>query len=134
MYFISDESGSSFISETFTLPKDWQVTFDPNSDAYKAIDLVACAERTAAKQVKMCDGYKIHGKPTDNKVRMHTATYEVTVHEATTGKELAKKKIEATDSDCPMVSSFDDKHQTKNDYANPPDADVTNFLKAYVRP
>jgi hypothetical protein len=85
------------------LPGDWTVLFSPDHDALRAIDLVVCARRTAAQEVKVCDGYKDDDKPTQNTVRWHTATYELSVREARTGKELATTTVEATDAGLPDV-------------------------------
>ena len=121
-----------FLDQSSTLPGDWTVQFSPDRDALRAIDLVACARRTAAQQVKVCDGYETDDKPTDNKVRWHTATYELSVREATTGRELAKTTIEATDSDCPMFQTFDGDSDTVDGYASLPDSAVTDFLRQHI--
>jgi hypothetical protein len=108
------------------------VQFSPSSDAFRAIDLVACARRTAAPEVKICDGYKTDGKPTQNKVRWHTATYELSLREAKTGKKLAETTLEATDSDCPMFENFDNPSDTVDDYASLSDSAVADFLRPHI--
>ena len=117
-----------------SLPPDWTVLFSPTSDALKAIDLVACAKRTAAKEVKLCSDYKDDGKPSQNKVRWHTATYELSVREAATGKILAQKTIEATDASCPMFYMFGSKDEVADGFASLSDSAVTDFLKPFVKP
>jgi hypothetical protein len=121
-----------FTDQSSSLPGDWTVLFSAQGDALKAIDLVVCARRTAATQVKVCDGYKNHDKPTENKVRWHTATYELSVREARTGKTLAETTAEATDSSCPMFMSFDGDSETVDAYASLPNATVADFLRPHM--
>ncbi|MEO6388728.1 MAG: hypothetical protein ABIT16_12540 [Croceibacterium sp.] len=132
LYFRTYED--DFTDQSSSLPADWTVLFSPERDALSAIDLVVCARRTAERQVKLCDGFKIDGKETQNKVRWHTATYAVSVREATTGKELAQTTLEATDSDCPMFMSFDGDSDTVDGYASLSDSAVTDFLKPHIAP
>ena len=120
------------MDQSSTLPPDWTVLFSPDEDALKAIDVVACAKRTAAREVKVCDGYETDDKPTQNKVRWHTATYELSVREATTGRELATTTIEATDSDCPMFMTFDGDSDTVDGYASLSDSAVADFLRPHI--
>ena len=80
----------------------------------------------------MCDEYQNDGRDTANVVRWHTATYEFSVMEATTGKTLAETTVEATDSDCPMFMSFDDDSETVDAYASLPDSAVTDFLRPHI--
>jgi hypothetical protein len=121
---LSDRSSS--------LPGDWTVQYSPAGDPFKAIDLVACARRTAAQQVKICDKYKTNGSGTQNKVRWHTATYELSVFEAKTGKKLGTTTLQATDAECPMFENFSGDSDTIDDYASPSDSAVADFLRAYV--
>ena len=130
LYFATYED--DFTDRSSSLPGDWTVLFSPDSDALAAIDLVACARRTAARQVKICDEYENDGSDTENKVRWHTATYELSVMEAKTGKKLAETTIEATDSDCPMFMSFDSDSETVDAYASPSDTAVADFLKPHI--
>lgn len=132
LYFETYKDG--YTDRSSSLPQDWTVQFSPDSDAYAAIDLVACAKRTAAQEVKICDGYKNDGKPTQNKVRWHTATYLLSVMEATTGKKLAETTLEATDTDCPMFMNFDGDSETVDGYDTLSDAAVVEFLKPHVAP
>lgn len=124
----------SLLEQSSTLPADWTVTFDANSDAYAKIDLVACAVRTAEVFVKECDGYEKDDQPTNNKVRRHTATYKLTVHEATTGKELGSTTLEGTDDTCPMFMSFEGTDDTQDSFAPPKDDEVVAFMKPFVQP
>ena len=122
-----------FLDQSSSLPNDWTVQFTPDKDAYQAVDLVVCARRTAQRELKICDGYKDDGKPTQNKVRWHTATYELSVHEARTGKKLGEKTAEATDSDCPMFMNFDGTSDTVDAYASLPDSTVADFLRPHMK-
>jgi hypothetical protein len=121
-----------FSDHSSSLPADWTVQFSPSSDAFRAIDLVVCAKRTAAKEVKVCDKYKTNGKEGQNKVRWHTATYALTLWEAKTGKKLAETTLEAADTDCPMFENFQSDSDTVDDYASPSNAAVADFLRPHM--
>jgi hypothetical protein len=122
------------MDQSSSLPGDWTVLFSPDSDALRAVDLVVCARRTAAQEVKVCDGYESDDKPTQNKVRWHTATYELSVREATTGKTLAETTVEASESDCPMFWNFGGDSDTDDGYASLPDTAVADFLRPHIAP
>jgi len=121
-----------FTDKSSSLPPDWTVQFSPVRDALKAIVLVACSRRTAARQVKICDQYENDKNATKNRVRWHTATYELSVREARTGRKLAETTVEATDSDCPMFMMFDSDSDTVDAYASLSDSAVADFLKPHV--
>lgn len=123
-----------YTDSSTTIPADWTVQFTPDSDAYAAVDLVACAKRTAVKEVKVCDGYEKDDKPTQNTVRWHTATYELSVYESKSGKMLGQTTLEANSTDCPMFQTFNGNADTVDGYASPVDSAVTEFLKQYVAP
>jgi hypothetical protein len=122
-----------FTDRSSSLPGDWTVQWSQEGDALRAIDLVVCARRTAAKEAKICDGYKDDDKPTQNKVRWHTATYELSLWEAKTGKQLASSTAEATSTSCPMFMSFDGNAETVDAYASLSDTVVTDFLKPHIK-
>jgi len=124
----------SLLDQSSQLPGDWTITFDANSNAYAAVDVVACAVRTSDAFVKECDGYEKDDKPTNNKVRVHTAKYHLTVREATTGKELAQTDVSGDNADCPMLQSFDGNNDTVDSYASPTKEEVVAFLKPFVQP
>jgi hypothetical protein len=130
LYFATYED--DFTDRSSSLPGDWTVQFSPEGDALRAIDLVVCARRTAARQVKVCDGYQNDGRPTQNSVRWHTATYELSVREARTGRQLAQSTAEATNSDCPMFMSFDNDSEAVDAYASLPDSAVTDFVRPHI--
>jgi hypothetical protein len=131
LYFATYED--DLTDRSSSLPGDWTVQWSAEGDALRAIDLVACARRTAAREVKICDGYQNDGRPTRNRVRWHTATYELSVREARTGRQLGETTaIEATDSDCPMFANFDDDSETIDRYASPSDSAVADFLRPHI--
>lgn len=120
------------MDKSSSLPRDWTVLFSANGDALRAVDLVVCARRTAAREVRICDGFQSNGRPTQNRVRWHTATYELSVREARTGRELAKTSLEATDSDCPMFMTFQGDSETVDGYASLSDSAVADFLRPHM--
>jgi hypothetical protein len=130
LYFVPYKD--DLTDQSTSLPDDWTVRYSPNADAFRAVDLVVCARRTAAPQVKICDGYKDNGRASQNKVRWHTATYELSVREARTGRTLAEKTVDATDSDCPWFVSFDNDTETVDAYASLSDSAVADFLRPHI--
>jgi hypothetical protein len=132
LYFETYED--DLMDQSSTLPGDWTIQWSQEGDALRGIDLVVCARRTAAQEVKVCDGYEDDDQPTQNKVRWHTATYEVSVREATTGKELATTTMEATDADCPMFWTFDGDEDTEDGYASLSDTAVADFARPHIAP
>jgi hypothetical protein len=126
--------GGELVEDTSTLPQDWMVQFDANADAYANVDTVACVEVKDEQPVKECTGYQDNGHDTANKVNLKSATYSVSVHEATTGKVLGTTELTGSDDSCPTVVSFENDSQTK-DYDAPPSADdLVTFLKPFVQP
>ena len=133
LYFTTYED--DFTDRSSSLPGDWTVQWSPSGDALRAIDLVVCARRTAAREVKICDGYQNDGRPTQNRVRWHTATYELSVREARTGRQLGDTAtVEATDSDCPMFRNFDSDSETVDGFASLSDSAVADFLRPHMTP
>lgn len=121
-----------FTDRSSSLPGDWTVTWSPSGDALRAIDLVVCARRTAARQMRVCDGYQNNGRPTQNRVNWHSATYELSVREAKTGRQLAQTTLEATASDCPMFQTFHSDTETVDAYASLSDSAVADFLRPHI--
>jgi hypothetical protein len=122
-----------FMDRSSSLPGDWTVQWSPNGDALQAIDLVVCARRTAAREVRLCDQYRNNGRDTGNRVRWHTATYELSVREARTGRQLGQTTtVEATDSDCPMFQTFRSESETVDAYASLSDSVVADFLRPHM--
>jgi hypothetical protein len=133
LYFATYEDGLT--DRSSSLPRDWTVQWSPSGDALTAIDLVVCARRTAAREVKICDGYQNDGRPTQNRVRWHTATYELSVREARTGRQVGETStVEATGSDCPMLVSFDNDSETVDQYASLSESAVADFLRPHMTP
>jgi hypothetical protein len=129
----SSYSGS-LTEDTTTLPSDWVVQFDANTDAYAKADTVACVQVKSGQPLKQCTGYQNNGHDTKNKVDLRTATYTVTAHEATTGKVLGQTELTGTDDSCPMFMTFDDENQTKSYDAPPSKDELIAFLKPFVQP
>lgn len=122
-----------FMDRSSSLPRDWTVQWSPNGDALQAIDVVVCARRTAAREVRVCDQYRSNGRDTGNRVRWHTATYELSVREARTGRQLGETRtVEATDSDCPMFQTFRGEGETVDAYASLSDSVVADFLRPHM--
>jgi len=102
LYFATYED--SILDQSTELPADWSVTFSATGDALQAVDLVACAVRSAEQLVRTCTGYQDDGKDTGNEVRWHTATYDVSVREATTGTVLDQSLSRRTTRTAPAWS------------------------------
>ena len=122
-----------FVDHSLALPKAWRE--EPSRDdggSLKGVDLVVCARRTAARQLKVCEGYERDGKPTQAKVRWHAATYQLTAVEARTGRKLAEKTVEATNGQCPMEMLFLEDTDSSDEYATLSDAVVTEFVSPHM--
>lgn len=130
LYFRTYED--DFTDQSSSLPGDWTVAWSPDGDTLTAIDIVVCARRTAARQVKVCDGYEDDGQATANQVRWHTATYDLSARDARTGAVLGRTTVEATDTDCPMLQMFDDNSETVDGYASLSDTVVTDFVRQHI--
>ncbi len=122
-----------FLDQSSSLPRDWTIQWSPEGDALRGIDIVVCARRTAAREVRVCDGYQNHGAPTQNRVRWHTATYELSVREARTGRQLGQTTtVEATASECPSFMTFHSDSETVDGYASLSDSAVADFLRPHM--
>jgi hypothetical protein len=133
--YLATYKDSGLVDSSTDLPDDWTVKFDENTDAYAAVDVVVCAKRISEKLVKSCDGYEVDDKPNPLVVKMHTAKYTVTAHEAHTGKELGRTTVAANDGACPTsVFGVEEGTTTMNDYASPPDEKIVAFAKKFVQP
>ena len=132
LYFATYED--SLLDQSSNLPTDWTVLFSADGNALQAIDVVACSVRTAEKLAQTCTGYEDDGEDTGNEVRWHTATYEVSVREATTGTVLTQETIEATDKSCPSLVMFDEGETSVDQYDSVPDEKIVALLKPFVQP
>jgi hypothetical protein len=132
LYFATFED--SLLDQSTDLPADWTVTFAATGNPLQAVDLVACVVRSADTLVRTCTGYQDDGKDTGNEVRWHTATYDVSVREATTGTALTETTIEASDKDCPSFVMFDEGEKTADQYASVPKEKLINLLRPFVQP
>lgn len=132
VYFETYED--ELVEQSSTLPSDWAVTFDANSDAYAAVDVVACAERTTEKLAQTCTGYEDDDTGMNGTVNWYTGTYELTAYEAKTGTELGTTTLEASDEECPMLASFDEGEEEIDMFDSPNSEDVVAFLKPFVQP
>ena len=124
----------SLLDQSTQLPADWTVQFDAKTNAYAAIDIVACGVRTAQTFLKDCTGYQEDGKDTGHTVKLYSATYTVTVHQATSGKTLGTTTMSADDSTCPSFQSFDEGETTVKSYDSPGKDKITAFLKPFIQP
>lgn len=122
-------AGESDLTATATSNAEWDVTFDAASDAYAAVELVACAIRSGEKLAQTCSGYKDNGVDTGKTVDYYSATYSVTLRAATTAAVIAETTVEAPGDECPMLVFFDKDQKTATEYA---DVDVNDFLLEYA--
>lgn len=108
---------------------EWDVLFDPATDAYAEVELVACAIRVSEKLEQTCTGYENDGVETGNTLDYYSATYEVTLRSATTAEVLGETTVEAVADTCPMLVFFDEGETTKTQYAS---VDANEFLLSYA--
>lgn len=120
---------------TTDLPADWTLQWSQGEPrALAGIDLVACGVRTSSKLVKSCTGYKDNDGKDLGTLKLYTAKYELSVHEATTGKTLSSTTISSDSNDCPTFASFDSGEDTAVQYDSIPKAKVVAALKPFIQP
>jgi hypothetical protein len=111
-----------------SLPDGWEPGFEDLAE----VELVACANRTAATESELCEGYEDEGL--EWSIQTYDATWEVTLRDATTAEVVAETTLTATADGCPVVSFYSEGDPTPvPDYATP-DAELEVFLKEYVAP
>ena len=110
------------------LPDQW----DPAIGEEQTVELVVCLDRTTATLTQTCDGYlDDDGNDSGNTVEMYDASYDVRLVAATTGEAVASTKMDATDTECPMLVVFDADDPVEEQYAEPTD-ELTTWLVQYV--
>jgi hypothetical protein len=82
--------------------------------------------RAAAQRMQGCQD---NGRDTDDKVDLHSATYSVSVHEATTGKEPVPRSCRAA-----TIVSFENGSRTKVYNTPLSKDDPVAFLKPFLQP
>ncbi len=120
------------LSEGFLdLPSEWMILFDTESDQYATAELVLCVVRTTTTLVKECTGYESDGVETDNVVKLYSAEYDVSAHEATTGAEVGRSTVSAIADECPMFVSFTEGERTR-DWFETDAAAVAAFARPFA--
>lgn len=123
----SDEANLTPLS---TGNADWDVLFDAETDAYAAVELVACAVRTSDELAQTCTGYEDDdGNDSGQTVEYYSATYSTTLRAATTAEVIDEATIEAIAGQCPMLVYFDEGSDTKTEYES---VDANSFLLPYA--
>ena len=130
-----DYRGAGFIDSSRTLPAGWQVEQDGNyadSSELKAIELVACSDRTTESPTGVVCTFDGDKDEAPAKLELVDATYEVKVYAATTGELVHSATLEAKNSECPFIATF--KKGDKTFVNEPSDDDYIGVLKAVVTP
>ncbi|MBP6489465.1 MAG: hypothetical protein KAY11_19855 [Ilumatobacteraceae bacterium] len=123
----ADELNEGFLD----LPSEWTILFDAATDQYATAELVLCVIRSTTTLVEECTGYQTDGVDTGNVVNLYSADYAVSVHEATTGKELGATTITATATECPTYVTFTD-GEKETDWYQTDDGAITDFARPFV--
>jgi hypothetical protein len=112
----------------------WTRAWTPDDPlALAEVELVVCAERKSAVKVQECTGYEVDGEPTDAVVNLNEVVYDVSLHAARTGVEVAATTITARDDACPMFVSFaEGAASVDHDSFDP--AAIERFVERYVAP
>ena len=119
-------SDAAHLTSVSTGNAEWDVLFDAATDAYAAVELVACAVRTSDELAQTCTGYEDDdGTDSGKTVEYHSATYATTLRAATTAEVLDETTIEAIAEQCPMLVYFDEGETSATEYAN---VDANTFL------
>lgn len=89
--------GTSVLAEPFALDLDAE---EPAAD----VQLVACASETATEPTgSMCE-FEVDGEM--QSLEMISVTYDLAVHEATTGEEVGTSTLTAADTECPFFATL----------------------------
>ncbi len=135
-FVLMQESDAGFIFERDLrdAPAGWNIQtdsdFDDNSEIV-ATELIACSVRTGTTPTGiMCDL-----EMDDESIvtlEVVDVTFELTVHEATTGNVVGSDTIEAVDPTCPSFVFID---EGETQYFNAPtEEQYINAMKPYVTP
>jgi hypothetical protein len=114
------------------LPTEWTILFNEATDEYAKAELVLCVVRTSATLAEECTGYESDGEDTGNVVQLYSAEYAVSMHEATTGKELGATAISAEATECPGFVMFSSDEDSK-DWFETNDAAVAEFARPFAQ-
>jgi hypothetical protein len=130
-----DYRGEGFIDSSRTLPAGWGVEQDADYEDNKDLEvtqLVACSDRTTESPTGvMCTFEGDKGEPA-TKLELVDATYELKVYAATTGELKHTATLEAKNSECPFIATFEKGDKT---FVNEPsDDDYIGALKPVVTP
>ena len=114
------------------IPTEWTIVYNDATDEYAKAQLVVCVVRTDATLAQECTGYESDGKDTGNVVQLYSAEYAVSVHEATTGKELGATAITAEATECPGFVMFSEGEDSK-DWYETNDAAIAEFARPFAQ-
>lgn len=120
----SNVNADSLVEESVTF-KDR--TWRADSSNVDAAQLVGCFKRTSTGTSKKCD-FRSGGQPVS--VDYLSATYELTIREAKTGKSLGTKEVNGPNLTCPFVSTYN-KADPKI-YASPDDGLTEAAVREFV--
>lgn len=123
----TDELSEGFLD----IPSEWTITFDVATDQYATAELVLCVIRANTTLAQECTGYESDGVVTDNVVNLYSADYAVSVHEATTGKQLGATTVTATATECPLYVTFTEGEKT-TDWFEQNVGGITDFARTFV--
>jgi hypothetical protein len=110
------------------LPIPWMV--DSGED-HGTVELVVCLDGIDSSLADDC-GYEDDESDDEYILHIYNTTYQVTVYEAKTGKEVGSTTVEAAFDECPMFHMFSDREEVS--YAYPPVGPLEDFLQQYVEP
>ena len=130
-----DYRGEGFVESSRSLPAGWQVEQDTDyedNEDLKVTELVACSDRTAESPTGIvCTFEGDDGEP-PAKLELVDATYEVKVYAARTGELLHSTTLEATETECPFIATYEKGDKTFVD--QPSDDEYIGALKPVVTP
>jgi len=129
--FVRDSENDPYVERTTfvdTFPsEEWLPVFEQ----YEAAELVACLTVTKRELVERCE-YTSDNDNTVSYVETYNSTYEVVLHEATTGKEVDRAELYGPSDGCPSFWLFTGDETDVSD--GEPAADLIEFLQPYVEP
>lgn len=133
LIFFNDHRGEGFVKSSQELPAGWTVEedmdYDDNSDLQKT-ELIACNDRVKEIPTGVICDFENDGDTV--KLELVDADYDLKVYAASTGELKHEARIEARNTDCPVIVAF--KKDDTTHVNQPTEEQLINGLKPVVTP
>lgn len=130
--FAQEDQQLPFNEVSYRFPKGWEVT----GNNAKNNQLVACIRIAEQTLNKRCDDYEVIGDKAKEKrkavLELYDVTYEVTLYEAKTARNIESKVVNLKTGECPMVNMFDSASLVGKEYPKYEQV-VIDLVKPYIQ-